>query len=383
MLEMQEKFHQFNRQENSKIIDEGLTELEPEVEKRPTPVSSIKPEVVGVPEKSECDVVTDKERENLFARLETPRDILHLPTGIRREGLATLREKIARRYLSISGMQTALFDRIDELSRAGTLDTEVLKKEITAKADEYNFTAEDRKVIDELLYYFCRNYKRLEEVHNLPKQELLKRLIKNPDFLPLIKGGYHAKVTPYSVHFDFDTEEDFRLFVSNNEGEAKGDYKNTYGLSYYNGGYPITASGYKPNSEAIFRHEIQHKKFDAITIDRILLDEEAERATRNEILARFAEHGRVNSIFDDVYYYYGFAKKYGVDQALYEKMLRDAVNAIQELQYMHFQKEEILGLLSKEKLATWSKIVERMRGTKVGRDLIQQRKPKRVKRKTG
>ena len=64
-------------------------------------------------------------------------------------------------------------------------------------------------------------------------------------------------------------------------------------------------------------------------------------------------------------------------------MLRDAVNAIQELQYIYFQKEEILGLLSKEKLATWPKIVERMRGTKVGRDLIQQRKPKRVKRKTG
>ncbi|OHA19887.1 MAG: hypothetical protein A3C08_01010 [Candidatus Taylorbacteria bacterium RIFCSPHIGHO2_02_FULL_47_18] len=379
---MQEKFHQFNRQDNSNVIKEGLTEMEPEVEKRPTPINSIKPEVVGIPEKSEPDVVTDKERETLFARLETPRDILHLPTGIRREGLATLREKIAKRYLSISGIQTALFDRIDELSSAGTLDTELLKNEIAVKADEYNFTDEDRKVIDGLLYHFCRNYEKLKGVQNLPEQELLKRLIKNPDFLPLIKGGYHAKVTPYSIHFDFENEEDFRLFVSNNEGEAKGEYKSTYGLSYYNGDYPITASGYKPNSEATFRHEIQHKKFGAITIDRILLDEEAERATRNEILARFAEHGRVNGIFDDVYYY-GFAKKYGVDQALYEKMLRDAVNAIQELQYIYFQKEEILGLLSKEKLATWPKIVERMRGTKVGRDLIQQRKPKRVKRKTG
>jgi len=112
MLEMQEKFHQFNRQENSKVIDEGLKEMEPEVRKRPAPVSSIRPEAVGIPEKSGHDVVADKERENLFARLETPRDILNLPTGIRREGLAVLREKIAKRYLSISTMQNALFNEL-------------------------------------------------------------------------------------------------------------------------------------------------------------------------------------------------------------------------------------------------------------------------------
>ena len=124
-----------------------------------------------------------------------------------------------------------------------------------------------------------------------------------------------------------------------------------------------------------------HKSFDVLTIDRILLDEEAERATRSELLARFVEHESTQGIFDDVYYY-DFAKKYEVDKVLYENMLRDAVNAIQQLQYLHFQKEEILGLLSKEKLATWPKIVERIRRTKIGRDLIQQRRPKRVKRKT-
>jgi len=348
--------------------------------RKPTSNNDVKPEVVQVSKNSERAVVTDAERENLFLRLEKPKDILSLPTSLRREGLASLREKIAARYLSISNLQKAIFEKIDELDNKGILDEESLRKEVAAKANEYNFDSEDRKVMDDSLCHFFRNFGKLKEVKNLSERELLERLIKNPNFLPLIRGGYRAKVTPYSVHFDFENEEDFRLFVSNNEGEAKGEYKSTYGLSYYSGGYPITASGYKPNSEAVFRHEIQHKKFNAVTIDRILLDGEAERATRNEILARFAEHAEVRNIFNDVYYY-GFAKKYGVDQVPYKEMLRGAVNAIQELQYMRLQKEEILGLLSKEKLAMWPKIVERIKRSKVGMDLAQQRKPRRVKRK--
>ncbi len=376
---MQEKFNQFNRQDNSKIIQEGLAEMESVVDKKPALMNAnIKPAVAEVFKKPEHVGITDQEKENLFSRLEKPRDILNLPAGIRREGLGAFREKIAKRHLAISAMQTAVFNRIDEMSSAGALDTELLRSEIAAKAGEYNFNTEDRKAIDTLFYHFCRNNEKLNEVRNLSKQELLERLIKNRDLLPLIKGDYRAKVTPYSVHFDFDNVEDFRLFVSDNEGEAKGEYESTYGLSYYNGDYPITASGYKPSAEATFRHEIQHKKFNAATIDRILVDKEAERATRNEILARFAEHGSVLGIFDAVFYY-GFAKKYGMDNILYEKMLRDAVKAIQELQYIHFQKEEILRLLSKEKLTAWPKIVERIKLTKTGRDLIQQRKPKRVK----
>lgn len=379
MLGMQEKFRQFNRQDNSKIVEEGLAELESSPPKKSVSSNEIKRETPKTSEQLEHEAVADEEKEKLFARLEKPQNILSLPTSLRREGFALLREKVAKRYLAISSMQTVIFDRIDEMNSAGTLDAESLKNEILVKADEYSFSAEDRKVIDDLLYHFFRNLKKIKEVQNLSEPALLERLIKNRDFLPLIKGGYHVKVTPFAVHFDFDNKEDFRLFISNTEGEAKEERKDTYGLSYYNGDYPITASGYKPDSEATFRHETQHKRFNAITIDKILINEEAERATRNEILARFAEHGRVVGLFDEVIYY-GFAKKYGVENPPYENSLRDAINAIQELQYIHFPKDEILGLLSKEKITVWPKIVERIKATKTGRDLIQQRKPRRVKR---
>jgi hypothetical protein len=379
---MQEKFHQFDRQDNFKKIEEGLAEMEADTPKKPPLNNNAKPKAVETPDNPERAVVTDAEREKLFSRLEKPKDILSLPTSLRREGLASLGEKIATRYISISRIQTAVFDTIDKLDSTDDLEEKSLRKEIAAKADEYDFSPEDREVADDLLYHFFRNLEKIKEIKGLSDSALLERLIRNRDFLPLIEGGYHVRITPFAIHFDFDDIEDFRRFVSNNEGEAKEEYKNTYGLSYYSGGYPVTASGYKPNSEATFRHEIQHQKFAALTIDKILTDEKAERATRNEILARFAEHAEVRSIFNDVFYY-GFAKKYGVDEILYRELLRRAVNAIQELQYLRFQKEEILGLLSKEKLSTWPKIVERIKRTKVGGNLIQQRKPKRVKRKRG
>lgn len=376
---MQEKFYQFNRQDNSKIIQEGLTEVEADVEKKPVPNNDVKPEIVEVSKNLEQAVVTDVERENLFSRLEKPRDILSLPASLRREGLAFLREKIAARYLSVSNMQTAIFDRIDELDRDGLLDIELLKKEVAIKSGQYDFSAEDQKTIDGLLFHFGKDLAKLKEIKDLSEQALLERLIINRSFLPLIKGGYHTRVTPYSIHFNFDNVEDFRLFVSNTEGEAKGEYKHTYGMSYYNDHYPITASGYKSSEDSTFRHEIQHKKFIALTMDRILLDEKAERATRNEVLARFSEHGGPYGIFDAVIPY-GFAKKYGIDSVLYEKTLQDALGALQELNFMHFNEKEVLGLLSKEKLTAWPKIVERIKGTKVGKDLIQLRKKKRVKR---
>jgi hypothetical protein len=378
---MQEKFYQFNRQDNSKVIEDGLIEMEPEVDKKSPPINnSAKLETVVVSKDSERDITVDQEREK-NSQVNKPQDILSQPTSLRREGLSSLREKIAKRYISISEMQVAIFERIDELDSNGTLSEELLRKEITKMADENNFDTDDRKVINTLLYHFFLNLKKIREVQNLSGPELLNLLIRNKDLIPLIKGDYHVKVTPYSIHFDFDNMEDFRLFVlkPNTEGEANREYKSTFGLSYYNDGYPVTASGCKSCSETTFRHEIQHKKFSAITIDTILVDKDAEHATRDEILARFSENANVIGMFDHVVSY-GFARKYGVEKVLYGKILRDAINAIQELQFMRFKEEEVIGLLSKENLFTWPKIVKRIKRTKVGWDLIRQRKPKRVKR---
>jgi hypothetical protein len=378
---MQEKFYQFNRQDTPKIIDEGLAEVESSISKNATLDSEAKIEDQNINKEEKRTSITDQEKENLFSNLKTPGDILELPTSIRREGLSILRENIAKRYLAVSGMQTIFFDRIDEMARTGGVDIELLKKEISAKIDEYGFTEEDKGILDKLLYHFSKTTERLKEVQDLPKQALLSLLIKNRDMLPLIKGEYHTKVTPHSVYFEFDSLEDFKLFVSNTEGDIEGKFKDTYGISYWSKNYPVIASGYKSNSEATFRHEEQHKKFSAATVDQILKDKEPELSTREEILAFFAEHGQTQNIFNSVMFY-GFAKKYAIDATSYEKMLRDAVKTIEELQYFRFGKEEIIRLLSKEKLSTWPKIVERIKSTKIGSGLIQQRKPKRVKRRT-
>jgi len=379
---MQEKFHQFNRQDNPKIIQEDLSEADDVIPENAVLSDNLEQEVVAVSENHEDEhvAITDLEKERLFSHLESPKDILSLPTSLRKEGLALIRERIAERYVTVANMQTAIFDKIDELHREGRLDEANVRKEIMARADEFGFGAEDRKVVSETLSFYLRDLERLQRIRHLSERELLQRLIMNKDHIPLITGSYYATVTPYSVHFEFDNREDFRLFVSNTEGEAKTEYKSTYGLSYFNGGVPITASGYKPYAEATFRHEQQHKRFLMVTIDKILKDDKAERATRNEILAFFSELSQVSGLFQDVLSY-GFAKTYGMDEALYEKMLRDAVYVIQKLQSANFKKEEIIGLLSKEDLHKWPKVAERIIMTKVGMDLIQMRKKKRAKRR--
>ncbi len=379
---MQEKFHQFNRQDNPKIIEEGLVDMELETKPQIEDETSLKEDLiesnaVESQKNPENSMITDEEKTALFSRLKKPRDILGLPSFLRREGLATLREKIADRYLSISKLEIAIFDFLDQID-IKNVNEETLRIDIKAKVGEYELNDEDRQIIDQLLDHFFRNLKKMKEIIDLSKLELLAKLIKNPDFLPQITGEYDVKVTPYAVHFNFDRIEDFRLFISGNEGEVKEEFKDTYGLSFSNKGFPITASGYKPDSKATFNHEIQHKKFLAINMDKILTKEKAEWDTRNEILARFSERGESTDIFYIVLSY-GFAEKYNVDKTLYKQTLRNAVDSIQKLQLLKFTKDEIIGLISKEKLTTWPKIVERIRNSKTGMDIFQQRRRRRVK----
>lgn len=374
---MLEKFHQFNRQDNPKKVEEGMADME---EKLPVNELLVSHSEVNheTSQKAEDGIISEEERERLFSRLEKPRDVLNVPSLFRKEAINALREKIVDRYLSISSIQALIFDRVEELYKAGTLNlTLVIRAEIDEELSKHRLTQEDYEVIGKIFEDFRENYENLYAIKDLSQEELLQRFVRNRALFPKLKGHCQVKITPFSINFAFDDVEDFRLFVSTDESQSKERFKDTYGLSFYHNGYPVTASGYKYDAENTFRHETQHKKFNILTFDKILSDDEAERSTRNEILAFFSERGNPYHLVDDVLDY-RFSEKYRVDNnALYEKTLKDAVTAIQQLLFMHFSKEEILGLLSKEKLVIWPKIARRIEKSVMGKDLILRRKKKR------
>jgi hypothetical protein len=373
---MIEKFHQFNRQDNEKIIKEGLKEAEPALEDSLKTHESATAKAQEEPKDFELPSKIKSKSEELLGNLDKPRDVLSLPPKLRRKGLSAIREKTVQRYLDIARLQEETLKRIEELDQNGPIDLEELKKETLRKAEELKFSPKDRERIETMFWHFSRNYNQLRGLKGLPPETLLKKLIKNRDLLPQIRGKYEVKITPFSVHFSFDDKYDFLLFTSETEGEARtAEKEGKIGFSYFVDRYPITASGRKYSSNSTFQHETQHKKFSGINIDTIRdLDSDekkAEEATRDELLARFAalEYISPSSLYDEVLYY-GFAKKYGMKEVKYNKMLRDAVQVLVRLHASYFDKEEILGLLSKEQLTTWPKIVIRLDRTNTGADFF-------------
>ncbi|MFA6050844.1 MAG: hypothetical protein WC761_06680 [Candidatus Paceibacterota bacterium] len=372
---MLEKFHEFDRQNNERIIQEGLNEIEDrsnEQEALPVEKSdNLKKEI-----KSFDETYSDDDKSALFAKLEKPFDILALPNQFRREGLKILKEKIAERYLSIGHIQNALFDQVEKLYAEGHTDPIEIERNVKEKAREYNFQGKDKEVFDNLFDGFIQNYKALNVVKDLSQEELLQRFRRNPDTTWMPQNNYHAKVTPFSVEFSFENVEDFRHFVSRSGGEAKEKFGTTYGLSYYENGTHITAAGYKYWLKETHDHERQHKKFNISSIDTFSVENQGEWDTRNELLASFTEKGDTRSLYDHVLSY-RFDEKYGINEAKYQKVLRGAVDTIRLLQGLLLSKEEIISTLSRETLTDWPKVYSRLIEANVGKELYLGRKKKR------
>lgn len=375
---MQEKFHEFNRPDNKNIIAEGLSEGDSFTEN--IPAKHVKKKEATDYESVKRSEQSISESVEQLVGIKKPSDILRLSPRLKKEGLKTVRENVAKRYLAIARIEKIFFEKIEKVGMAEEIDFDTLTLEMMSEAEALGLdSTEDQRIISLLARHFRSDAEKIKLLKHMSEVEIFGHLIRNPDFIPLIKGKYKVTITLFSVHFAFENIEDFRLFISDSEGEAKKEYENTYGLSYSNKSFPITASGYMYNADQTYRHETQHKKFIALTMDTILEDDKAERDTRDEVLARFAERGDTVSILNDVLFY-EFAKKYGVDEERYKFELSEAIKAIQQLIYLHFKSEEIIGLLSKEKLNSWPKVVDRIINSEVGRALIKQRKHKRVKK---
>jgi len=316
------------------------------------------------------------ERKKLFDAVQSPEDIFRLPPPLRREGLEKLKNRAEERYLLIADLQKEFFDYIGESYEKGTLTKDTLIAHIDQMLDNPLITEDDKRVVDKLLYRFLDDYENIEQEALLSDSELLKKYslyIHTLDESSL-KGSFEVRRTPFSLNFLFSDKGDFDSFISSMPGDFK-KYTNTSGLSYFRHGIPITATAYF--SESTYKHEIQHKEFDLVNTDSVLIDSKLEGQTRNEILSFYVGNETAHiynplvSIDSILINNYKFHNEYGVGEAEYRKMIHDAVTAIGILEEIFSEQQEIVNILRREPLYLWKKVAKRVRQSEKAKLIIE------------